>query len=556
MVKVEFHDDNDGSITVVDVPEGTKVTEAATRAGVYIPTLCHHPRLSPAGKCGLCVVAVENGPTPTQLACSTACRLNDDGSPMKVHIHGTVLNALSNAALKRNLSYSMTNQLERFKSNKSFAPCGALEIEDLGSWLCKENIDNSSNCITFDPSLCIGCSRCVRACDEIQGMKVLEVPMSTANQSTVGIPSLPPCMTTRAGRPLRETDCISCGQCTVFCPTGAIKEVDHTSRVMRALSDPEMVVVLQTAPAVRVTIAEMFGGKPGECSEGRLVGAAKACGFRFVFDTNVAADLTIMEEANELLQRIDIAQNGTEEEKKENPLPMFTTCCPGWINLVEQTYPELIPHLSSCRSPMGMLSSVIRHHWWPKQISILSQHGQGVDEGNQVDQSKLFVVAVMPCTAKKDEIARDQFRMRNGKPETDAVLTVRELGQLIELRGVAKRNYYKSFASVPQLVYDNPFGESTGAAVVFGVTGGVMEAALRTAADVLSGKSLENVQYNEVRGLLGIKESTVKLGVNGEISLNVAVCHQMRNVREFLSQLEQGKKTYHFIEIMTCPGKY
>jgi NADH-quinone oxidoreductase subunit G len=223
---------------------------------------------------------------------------------------------------------------------------------------------------------------------------------------------------------------------------------------MRALLDPEKVVVLQTAPSVRVTIAEMFGGKPGGCSEGKLVGAAKACGFHFVFDTNLAADLTIMEEANELLHRIDIATNGTEEEKAKSPLPMFTSCCPGWINLVEQSYPELIPHLSTCRSPMGMLSSVIRHHWWPKQTSILSQHGKKpVENDGKVDQSKLVVVAVMPCTAKKDEIAREQFRMTNGRQETDAVLTVRELGRLIELRGVAKRDDYETFQRIPELVY-------------------------------------------------------------------------------------------------------
>lgn len=201
---------------------------------------------------------------------------------------------------------------------------------------------------------------------------------------------------------------------------------------------------------------------------------------------------------------------------------------------------------------MGMLSSVIRHHWWNKQTNILSQHGKR--SVGEADQSKLFVVAVMPCTAKKDEIARPQLKMANGKPETDAVLTVREFGRLIELRGIAKRDDHDSFMRIPELVYDNPFGESTGAAVIFGVTGGVMEAALRTAADVLSGKSLDNVKYDSVRGLFGIKESTLHLGLNEEISLNVAVCHQMRNVRDFLAQFEEGKSRYHFIEMMCCPG--
>jgi len=549
LVKVEFHDDNDGSVVTVEVVTGTKVTEAATQAGVYIPTLCHHPRLTPAGKCGLCVVSVENGPTPTQLACSTVCRATDDGSPMKVHVHGTHLNGLANAALQRNLRASLVHETERFQKNHEFAPCGLLEIEELANYITQQTTDTSSNSITFDPSLCIGCSRCVRACDQLQGMKILEAPLPTSNPPMVGLAHPPPCMTTRAGRPLSETECISCGQCTVFCPTGAIKEVDHIPRVMQALLDPEKVVVLQTAPSVRVTIAEMFGGRPGDVSEGQLVGAAKASGFRFVFDTNLSADLTIMEEANELLQRLDIAKNGTEEQKKAKPLPMFTSCCPGWINLVEQSYPELIPHLSTCRSPLGMLSSIIRHHWWPRQINILSQHGRNGDD-KAVEQSKLFVVAAMPCTAKKDEIARAQFLMANGKPETDAVLTVRELARLFELRQVARLDDYKSFQNIPELVYDNPFGESTGAAILFGATGGVMEAALRTAADVISHESLVDVNYESVRGLTGIKESTVVLG---KASLNVAVCHSTRNVREFLATVEEHKKDYHFIEVMACP---
>lgn len=554
MIPVVFVDDNDGTTISVHVPEGTKITEAATKAGVFIPTLCHHPRLPAVGRCGLCAVSIENGPTPHQLACSTTCRLNDDGSPMTVHVHGTTLNTLSNAALRRNMEATTRNLVSKFEQNNVFSPCGNLEIEELGNWISRETIDSSSNCIVYDPSLCIGCSRCVRACDYLQGMNVLEAPMPTSSAPSIGISPLPPCMLTRARRPLRETDCIGCGQCTVFCPTGAIREVDHTPKVMRALLDPEKVVVLQTAPSARVTIAEMFGGRPGDCSEGQLVGAARACGFQFIFDTNLAADLTVMEEANELLKRIDIAANGTDDEKAASPLPMFTSCCPGWINLVEQSYPELIPHLSTCRSPMSMLSSVIRRHWWPQQTKILGQHGQSNETGTKVDQSKLVVVAVMPCPAKKDEIARDQLRMKSGLQETDAVLTVREFARVMELRGVASRKDYKSFQKIPELVYDNPFGESTGAGMIFGVTGGVMEAALRTAADVLSGKNLSNVKYQSVRGLYGIKESTIHLGANDEISLNVAVCHQMRNVREFLAQIEEKKKEYHFVEVMTCPG--
>ena len=463
---------------------------------------------------------------------------------MKVHVHGKVLNGLANAALRRNLDFSIQKQTKRFEDNRAFANCGTLEIEELANWITQENKDVSSKSITYDPSLCIGCDRCVRACDNVQGMKILESEMPTGNQPTVGVAAAPPCMTTKAGRPLGETDCISCGQCTFFCPTGAIKEVDHTPQVMQALSDPNITVVVQTAPTVRVTLAECFGGRPGQCTTGKLVGAAKSCGFDFVFDTLLAADLTIIEEANELLRRIEISQNGTDEEKKKNPLPMFTSCCPGWVNLVEQSYPELIPNLSTCKSPMGMLSSVIRERWWPKQVKMQEKLMHAQSNFNQIDQSNLFVVAVMPCTAKKDEMSRQQLLMPNGKPVTDAVLTVREMARLMELRGVAKKDNFRSFADIPELAFDNPFGESTGAAVIFGATGGVMEAALRTAADALSGDSITNVNYQQVRGLTGIKESTLHLGKDGSVALNVAVCNQMKNVREFLEQIEDGEKKY------------
>ena len=321
---------------------------------------------------------------------------------------------------------------------------------------------------------------------------------------------------------------------------------------MQALSDPNQVVVLQTAPSARVTISEMFGGAPGACSQGQLVGAAKASGFDYVFDTLVGADLTIMEEAHELLQRIEIDLHGTVEEKNKMPLPMFTSCCPGWINLVEQSYPQLIPHLSTCRSPMGMLSRLIREVWWPKQEQA-RQRATG-----EVDQSNLYVVAVMPCTAKKDEIARPQLQMPDGTPETNAVLTVREFARLLELKGAAKRKDPESFANIVRAEYDNPFGDSTGAAAIFGVTGGVAEAALRTAADVFTGQSLSNVTYETVRGLSGIKEAAISLtrsAENDSIDLNLAVCNQMANVKQFLAQMEDGNREgYQFVEVMTCPG--
>lgn len=292
MVTVEFHNDSDGTVVSVQVAEGTKITEAATQANIRIPTLCHHPRLPSAGKCGMCVVGVEGGPTPTQLACSTTCRRpgpGNDGSSsdtIKVHLGGPLLNGLAQEALHQNLP---RRQPEHTTFTHSGTPTTTTvtEIEDLANFISDQSIDRSSNSITYTPSLCVGCSRCVRACDQLQGMKVLE----QSRWTTTATSTMPCQMAFRAGRPLSQTDCISCGQCTIFCPTGAIREVDHVSTVLQALNDPQKIVVLQTAPSVRVTLSEMFGGLPGECSEGRLVGAAKACGFRYVFDTNLAVSI-------------------------------------------------------------------------------------------------------------------------------------------------------------------------------------------------------------------------------------------------------------------------
>jgi NADH-quinone oxidoreductase subunit G len=232
MVRVQFIDDDDGTLlSEVDVKDGTRITEAATKAGVYIPTLCHHPRLNPIGSCGLCVCSVEKGHAPTQLSCSTLCHENenDGDSPMRVHLRGTYLNGLSNAAMRRSLENSMIYR--KYETNNEFASCGSLEIEDLGNYLKKVNIDKSSCSITYEPSLCVGCSRCVRACgSQLQDMNVLEMPMPVPHPASVGIAQAPPCMSTKNGRPLKQTDCISCGQCTLFCPSGALKEVDHTSR--------------------------------------------------------------------------------------------------------------------------------------------------------------------------------------------------------------------------------------------------------------------------------------------------------------------------------------
>jgi len=369
-------------------------------------------------------------------------------------------------------------------------------------------VDDSSLAVVRDPDKCILCRRCLQTCSEIQGVAGLRIK-GRGYASLIG-PAF--------DLPLGSALCVNCGQCISRCPTGALTERTAIPEVWAALEDPDLFVVVQTAPAVRVALGEALGMPPGEIVTGKLTTALRLLGFDRVFDTNFAADLTIMEEGHELIHRI---QTG-------GVLPQLTSCSPGWIKFIEHFYPELLPNVSSCKSPQQMFGAVAKTYF---------------AEMAGVDPAKMRVVSIMPCTAKKFEAARPEM-CDSGYRDVDYVLTTRELAQMIKEQGI-------QFASLEESDYDDPLGESTGAAVIFGATGGVMEAALRTAYEVLTGERLENVEIHAVRGMDGVREATIGIG---DLQLRAAMAHGLANAARLLDRVAAGEGGYHFIEIMACPG--
>ncbi|MCD6268405.1 MAG: iron hydrogenase small subunit [Thermotogaceae bacterium] len=492
----------------VKVPENITVLEACEKAGVDVPTLCHHPRLGESiGACRVCVVEIE-GAKNLQPACVTKVR---DGMKIKTHTERVKKAVRFNLAL---LLSEHPNDCMTCEAN------GRCEFQDLiyeynvepifGYGSDERLYDASSPAIIRDLSKCIKCQRCVRACSDLQGMYIYSM-------TERGYKTLP---MTPFEIPVYETECTSCGQCALFCPTGAIVENSAVRLVLEELEKKEKILIVQTAPSVRVAIGEEFGMAPGTISTGQMVAALRRLGFDYVFDTNFGADLTIVEEGNEFLKRL---QEGDLDE-----MPMFTSCCPAWVNLVEKVYPQLRTRLSSAKSPQGMLSALVKTYFAEKL---------------GVSPEDIFHVSIMPCTAKKDEALRKQLIV-NGVPAVDAVLTTRELGKLIKLKKIP-------FANLPEEDYDDPLGISTGAAALFGVTGGVMEAALRTAYEVATGKTLPKIVFNEVRGLEGIREA--EIDIDGK-KVRVAVAHGLANARKLIEKILAGEVKYNFVEIMACPG--
>ena len=492
----------------VKVPENITVLEACEKAGVDVPTLCHHPRLGESiGACRVCIVEIE-GAKNLQPACVTKVR---DGMKIKTHTERVKKAVRFNLAL---LLSEHPNDCMTCEAN------GRCEFQDLiyeynvepifGYGSSEGAYDASSPAIIRDLSKCIKCQRCVRACSELQGMYIYSM-------TERGYKTLP---MTPFEIPVYETECTSCGQCALFCPTGAIVENSAVRLVLEELEKKEKILIVQTAPSVRVAIGEEFGMAPGTISTGQMVAALRRLGFDYVFDTNFGADLTIVEEGNEFLKRL---QEGDLDE-----MPMFTSCCPAWVNLVEKVYPQLRTRLSSAKSPQGMLSALVKTYFAEKL---------------GVSPEDIFHVSIMPCTAKKDEALRKQLIV-NGVPAVDAVLTTRELGKLIKLKKIP-------FANLPEEDYDDPLGISTGAAALFGVTGGVMEAALRTAYEVATGKTLPKIVFNEVRGLEGIREA--EIDIDGK-KVRVAVAHGLANARKLIEKILEGEVKYNFVEIMACPG--
>ena len=490
----------------VEVPAGTTVLEAAKKAGINIPTLCYLKDINQIGACRMCIV--DTGARAFGAACVLPVSPN-----MVVKTNTPKLRAARKINLELLLSNHDKRCLDCARNQKCELQqmCIDLGVEDVDKFKGKMNeydIDDLSPSIVRNNNKCILCRRCVAACNNTQAVGVIG-PMGRGFKTKIG---------SAWEQPLNEVACINCGQCIAACPTGALYEKDSTKAVWDLLADETKHVVVQPAPAVRAALGEEFGMPMGTSVTGKLAAALRRLGFEKVFDTDWAADLTIMEEGTEFIGRLT---NG-------GVLPLITSCSPGWIKFCETYYPDFIDNLSSCKSPHEMEGAMIKSYWAEK-------------EG--IDPKDIRVVSVMPCTAKKFEAKRPELS-HNGLPDVDEVITTRELARMIKEAGI-------DFVNLPDEDFDPVLGESSGAGVIFGATGGVMEAALRTVYEKVTGKTLDNVDFNDVRGIQGVKEATVKVG---DLDVNVAVAHGTANAAKLLDSIRSGEKTYHFIEIMGCPG--
>lgn len=491
------------------VPKGSTILEAANYAGIKIPTLCYMKDINAIGACRICLVEVKGA---RGMAASCVYPVTDG---MEIFTNTPKVVESRKQTLRLMLSTHQKNCLSCVRSgNCEFQTlCNEYGIED-EHYYDGENInydiDYSARHMIRNDNKCVLCRRCVAVCSKNQSVAVIG-----ANER--GFKTHIACA---FDDDLANTSCVSCGQCIVACPTGALTEKDDTDKVFEALNNPEKHVVVQTAPAVRAALGEEFGMPIGTNVEGKMVAALRRLGFDKVFDTNFSADLTIVEEANEFVERV---QNG-------GVLPMITSCSPGWIKFCEHKFPEFIPNLSTCKSPQQMFGATAKTYYAKKM---------------GIDPKDIVVVSVMPCTAKKFEAERDdQSAAGNGIPDIDVAITTRELARMIKKAGI-------QFNKLPDEKADSPLGEYTGAGVIFGVTGGVMEAALRTAVETLTGETLAKLEFEDVRGFEGIKEAFYN--VNG-LEVKVAVASGLSNAKKLLTAIKNGEKTYHFIEVMACPG--
>ncbi|BEU88058.1 NADH-dependent [FeFe] hydrogenase, group A6 [Selenomonas sp. TAMA-11512] len=490
----------------VSVPKGTKILAAAKQIGIDIPHLCYHPDQRVKARCRICCVEVKGG-RRLSAACATEVW---DG--MEVFTNTAKVREAQVAILQMILADHHQDCLhcERSGSCDLQKLCARFNIQSTPfDPVVKFHEDLANNpAIRRDPTKCVKCGRCIRACKDVQGIEAL---CFSGRSDHIRV-------TTAYNLPLETTDCILCGQCSLVCPTAAITEVDDTGKTLRAIQDETKHVIVQVAPSVRVALGDDFGLKPGEIVTGQMVSALKLLGFDRVFDTNFGADLTIMEEGHELLERLTTG----------GKLPMITSCSPGWVNFMEKHFSDCIDHLSTAKSPMTMFGAVAKTYY-AKQANI--------------DPTSIVTVAIMPCTAKKFEAARPE--MGNGSlADVDIVLTTRELAKLIRFNGI-------SFTDLPSSDFDNPLGVATGAGAIFGSTGGVMEAALRTVYEIETGETLPSIDFLDVRGMDGIKEADVKLKSG---TVKIAVAHTLKNAKIIMEEVRAGKSPYHFIEIMACPG--
>ncbi len=490
----------------VEVEQGTTVLRAAEKLGIRIPTLCYLKDINAIGACRVCVVEVKGART-LQAACVTPVAEGMEvftSTPRVLQARRHTLELILSDHPMECLTCIRNQNCELQEVSEAL---GVREVRYQGK-TSRHEPDRSTPSLVRNPAKCVLCRRCVAVCQKVQGVNAVQT--LERGFDTVVAPAF--------HLPLGEVACVLCGQCALVCPTGAIHERDQVDEVWAALADPGKHVVVQTAPATRVSVGEEFGLEPGSIVTGKLVAALRRLGFDRVFDTDFTADLTIMEEGHELIKRV----------KEGGVLPMFTSCSPGWIKFIEHFYPSLLPNLSTCKSPQQMFGALAKTYYAEK-AGILPE--------------QIYVVSIMPCTAKKFEAARPEMNA-SGHRDVDAVLTTRELGRMLREAGI-------DFSHLPEEDYDAPLGISTGAAAIFGATGGVMEAALRTAYEVITGNPLGDINITAVRGLEGIKEASVTLD---GLTLKAAVAHGLGNARKLLDLVAQGKADYHFIEIMCCPG--
>jgi NADH-quinone oxidoreductase subunit G len=498
----------------IEIEPGTSIMEAAKALNINIPTLCKHPDLKASAACGICVVRVANYNNKMLRACTTAV---EEG--MEIITHDPEITKLRRTILELILSFHPNDCLRCGRN-------GCCELQDLAAsfgiresrfdqYIEEKERDRTTEAVVMDAAKCIKCGRCIEVCQEIQDVWALtfldrsyKVRMRPAGDLS-----------------LAESPCVKCGQCKIHCPTGAIYEYDDTRDVYNALLDPEKYCVVQIAPAVRVSIGEAFGLEPGLNLTNKVYAALRRLGFKGIFDTNFGADVTVMEEASEFA---DLLKNHPEK------LPLITTCCPSWVDFMEKRYHDFIPNFSSCKSPME-ISGVLSKTYYPEVAG--------------VSPNRIFSVAVMPCTAKKTEVKRTEEMFASGKQDVDVVITTEELARMIRQAGI-------DFVNLPDEESDYVLGAYSGAGTIFGATGGVMEAALRSAHYFATGKHLANVEFRNLRGMKGVK--TAEVPINGK-TIRVAVAHGLGNVSRLLDEVraarENGKETpFHFIEVMACPG--
>ena len=490
----------------VTVPKGTTILEAAKEAGIDIPTLCFLKEINEVGDCRMCIVEVEG-----RRGFATSCiQTVEEG--MVVHTHTqnvlearhVILDLIISNHAKDCLTCTRSGNCELQALATKF---NVLNIEFEGE-RTEHKIDDLSPSIVRDFNKCILCRRCVAACKNVQKIGAIDC-INRGFES---------CISTVGDHSLNDVNCTFCGQCIEACPTGALHEKETINDVWVKLKDPETTVIVQTAPAVRVALGEEFGMPIGTNVVGKMVTALKRLGFDKVFDTNTGADLTIMEEANEFIERFT----------KNDNLPMITSCSPGWVKYIEMNYPELLPHLSSCKSPHEMFGAILKTYYANR-------------EG--LDPEKIYVVSVMPCIAKKFERQRPEM-MEDNLYDVDNVITTRELARMIKQANI-------EFEKLEDSNFDSPMGEASGAGAIFGTTGGVMEAALRTAQDTLTGKDLPKIDFEQVRGGDGIKRATINIAGK---DINVVAASGLANARTILEEIKSGKANYQFVEIMACPG--